>query len=110
MFQETVTILRSAQVAENVYTIEFASERIARATRPGQFLNGLTSELTTNKWAVLAKLLATPHCETSEASPGVLKKALSGAGGTYFPSLHRETGRLRLGCASVRFCRESAFR
>lgn len=39
MFQEIVTILRSAQVAENVYTIEFASERIARATRPGQFLN-----------------------------------------------------------------------
>src|SRR5205085_7763665 len=39
MFQETVTILRSAQVADNVYTLEFASERIARATRPGQFLN-----------------------------------------------------------------------
>src|SRR3954469_22442210 len=39
MFQETVIILRSAQVADNVYTLEFASERIAGATRPGQFLN-----------------------------------------------------------------------
>jgi dihydroorotate dehydrogenase electron transfer subunit len=39
MFQETVSILRSAQVADNVHTLEFASERIARATRPGQFLN-----------------------------------------------------------------------
>jgi dihydroorotate dehydrogenase electron transfer subunit len=39
MFQEIVTILRSAHVADNVYTLEFASERIARATRPGQFLN-----------------------------------------------------------------------
>lgn len=39
MFLETVSILRSARVADNVYTLEFASERIARATRPGQFLN-----------------------------------------------------------------------
>ncbi|MBS1911457.1 MAG: dihydroorotate dehydrogenase electron transfer subunit [Bacteroidetes bacterium] len=39
MFQETVSILHSAQVAENVYTLEFVSERIAHATLPGQFLN-----------------------------------------------------------------------
>ena len=39
MFQETVTIQNAAQVAENVYTLEFISERIAHATRPGQFLN-----------------------------------------------------------------------
>lgn len=39
MFQHTATIVRSAQVADNVYTLEFESERIARATRPGQFLN-----------------------------------------------------------------------
>jgi dihydroorotate dehydrogenase electron transfer subunit len=39
MFQETVTILESRQVADNVHTLAFASEQIARATRPGQFLN-----------------------------------------------------------------------
>ncbi len=39
MSQEIVTISHAAQVAENVYTLEFASERIARATLPGQFLN-----------------------------------------------------------------------
>lgn len=39
MFQETVTILQATRVAENVYTLEFGSERIARATRAGQFLN-----------------------------------------------------------------------
>lgn len=39
MFQEIVTILHAAQVAENVFTLQFASERIAGATRPGQFLN-----------------------------------------------------------------------
>jgi dihydroorotate dehydrogenase electron transfer subunit len=39
MFQETVIILQSRRIADNVHTLEFASERIARATRPGQFLN-----------------------------------------------------------------------
>ena len=39
MFQEIVTIQNAVQVADNVYTLEFVSERIARATRPGQFLN-----------------------------------------------------------------------
>ena len=39
MFQETVIILQSRRIADNVHTLEFASERIASATRPGQFLN-----------------------------------------------------------------------
>jgi len=39
MFQETVTILGANRVAENVHTLQFGSARIARTTRPGQFLN-----------------------------------------------------------------------
>lgn len=36
---ETVPVLRSEEVADNVRVISFRSERIARALRPGQFVN-----------------------------------------------------------------------
>ncbi len=39
MYQDIATVLRTTQVAENVYTIEVASESIARSVLPGQFLN-----------------------------------------------------------------------
>jgi len=39
MFQENVIILQSRRIADNVHTLEFESERIAGAARPGQFLN-----------------------------------------------------------------------
>ncbi len=39
MIQETVTITRSARVADNVHILEFESEHIARGALPGQFLN-----------------------------------------------------------------------
>lgn len=38
-FLETVSVLRSEEVADNVWVISFRSERIAPAVRPGQFLN-----------------------------------------------------------------------
>lgn len=39
MIQQTVTITRSRQVAENIHILEFESTEIARAALPGQFLN-----------------------------------------------------------------------
>jgi dihydroorotate dehydrogenase electron transfer subunit len=39
MYQDVSTLLRTTQVAENVYTIEVTSESIARSVLPGQFLN-----------------------------------------------------------------------
>jgi dihydroorotate dehydrogenase electron transfer subunit len=39
MHQEIVTVTRCEAVAENVYTIEFISPKLAEATQPGQFLN-----------------------------------------------------------------------
>jgi dihydroorotate dehydrogenase electron transfer subunit len=39
MLQESLTVTRSERVADNVYVLEFESERIARSTRAGQFLN-----------------------------------------------------------------------
>lgn len=39
MFQQIAIVTASAQVAENVYILEFVSDSIASATRPGQFLN-----------------------------------------------------------------------
>ena len=39
MYLETVSVLRSEQVADNVWVISFRSEQIAAAVRPGQFLN-----------------------------------------------------------------------
>lgn len=38
-FLETVSVLRSEEVADNVWVISFTSQKIARAVRPGQFLN-----------------------------------------------------------------------
>ena len=39
MYLETVSVLRSEQVADNVRIISFRSENITAAVRPGQFLN-----------------------------------------------------------------------
>ncbi len=38
-FIETVPVIRSEEIADNVWVISFSAPRIARAVRPGQFLN-----------------------------------------------------------------------
>lgn len=38
-FIETVPVIRSEEIADNVWVISFNAPRIARAVRPGQFLN-----------------------------------------------------------------------